>query len=67
MFSPPKLLLISKLIFNRLMLHVELGLVKFIRNVKKGLFMLRFDSFGGFMPEIVNRCELCAFSVDSSP
>ena len=34
-FSPPKLLLISKLIFSRLMLHVKLGLVKFVRNVKK--------------------------------
>jgi len=32
-FSPPKLLLISKSIFSRLMLYVKLGLVKFIRNV----------------------------------
>jgi len=34
---------------------------------RNALFMLRFDSFGGFMPEIVNGCELCACSVDSSP
>ena len=31
------------------------------------LFMLTFDSFGWFMPEIVNRGELSAYSVDLSP
>ena len=35
MFSPPKLLLISKSIFCRLMLYVKLGLAKFVRNVEK--------------------------------
>ena len=33
-FSPPKLILFSKLIFSRLMLYVKLGHVKFVRNGK---------------------------------
>ena len=34
-FSPPKLILFSKLIFSGLMLHAKLGSVSFIKNVKK--------------------------------